>query len=219
MLLANVVIKNFIRILFTIFLFLFVVIFSIKVALNFRPLYYFDIKYFNIQKYTFLNQKQIKSAYNYLINYINTPSMTHFKIPLLPSSKTAIIHFHEVKNLFNKLNVILFISTLISIISIYLGRKYKDFSFLRWCSNLLLYTVLFIAVSFYLNFDKSFRFFHSIFFHNNYWLLNPETDPVINLLPEEYFFHCAVLILIIIFIWIVIFKIIYFKNRIPKKSK
>ena len=40
--------------------------------------------------------------------------------------------------------------------------------------------------------------FHRIFFRNDYWLFDSRTDPVILILPDAYFLHCALLILLLI---------------------
>lgn len=208
--------KNIFLILFCISLFLFVVIFSVKIVLNFKALYYFDIKYLNIEKYTTLSKEEIKSLYDYLVYYVNSTNPIEFKPQLLPFSKEGITHFLEVKNLFIRLNTILFICTILIICSICYGCKYKDFSFLKWCSNLLLSICLLIIGAFTINFDKCFTFMHKLLFNNNYWLLDPKTDPVINILPEEYFYHCALSMLFIIILCSILLRIIYYKIKSDK---
>lgn len=210
-------IQYFFKLLLTISLFIFVFIFSVKFTSNFKPLYYFDIKHLNIEKYTDLNQGQIKSTYDYLVYYINTTKPVDFKIPLLISSKEGAIHFQEVKNLFSRLNYIFFISTLFIAFGIYFMEKYRDLSPLKWCSNLLFFSCLLILTTFFINFDKSFDRFHEIIFNNNYWLFSPQTDPVINILPEEYFFHCSILILFLVLCWSIILRVIYKKSNSSKK--
>ena len=45
------------------------------------------------------------------------------------------------------------------------------------------------------DFDRAFTIFHSVFFPGKKnWLFGPATDPVILLLPEEFFRHCAIAI-------------------------
>ena len=46
-----------------------------------------------------------------------------------------------------------------------------------------------------LNWDQVFVTFHKLFFSNDYWIFDPRTDPVITILPDEFFLHCAVMIL------------------------
>ena len=46
-----------------------------------------------------------------------------------------------------------------------------------------------------LNWEKVFITFHELVFQNDYWLFDPVTDPVILVLPDEYFMHCAIMII------------------------
>jgi len=49
-----------------------------------------------------------------------------------------------------------------------------------------------------LNFDAAFVIFHQLFFKNDFWLFDPATDPIILLLPDTFFLHCAVIIVLIV---------------------
>ena len=40
------------------------------------------------------------------------------------------------------------------------------------------------------NFDTFFITFHKIIFNNNNWLFDPTTDPIINILTEDFFAAC-----------------------------
>ena len=47
-----------------------------------------------------------------------------------------------------------------------------------------------------LDFDRAFVVFHALFFPGkDNWLFNPATDQIINILPQEFFRNCALLIL------------------------
>ena len=55
--------------------------------------------------------------------------------------------------------------------------------------------ILIVAVLAATDFDRAFAIFHSVFFPGKEnWLFDPATDPVILLLPEEFFRHCAIAI-------------------------
>lgn len=45
-----------------------------------------------------------------------------------------------------------------------------------------------------LDFTRYFNLFHGIFFDNDLWILNPDTDLLINIVPEAFFVHTAGLI-------------------------
>jgi integral membrane protein (TIGR01906 family) len=51
--------------------------------------------------------------------------------------------------------------------------------------------LLFVAVWAAADFDNVFLRFHGILFHNDLWLLNPETDLMIRMLPEQFFMKVA----------------------------
>ena len=50
------------------------------------------------------------------------------------------------------------------------------------------------------NWEKVFIGFHELIFQNDYWLFDPVADPIILVLPDEYFMHCAMMIIAIVFI-------------------
>jgi len=56
--------------------------------------------------------------------------------------------------------------------------------------NIFLYSfipiLIFLILYLFVPFDKLFINFHLILFRNDLWLLNPETDRLIVLLPEDF---------------------------------
>lgn len=188
---------------------LIIIILSVKITLNFKPLYYYDIKELNIITNTSLNENEIKSAYDYLIKYVNSNQKEDFKIPNLPSSKEGSIHFKEVKNIFIKLNYILYVSLFVFILGLLYSYKKRNYDFLRLGSILTIIFPIALAIPFGINFNKSFNTFHQIFFSNDYWIFDPKLDPVINILPEEFFFHCAIVILLLIALGSILLRLVY----------
>jgi len=59
-------------------------------------------------------------------------------------------------------------------------------------SALSLSFVLLLFILIQLDFNKYFTHFHEIFFSNDLWLLNPETDVLIQMLPLEFFTNISV---------------------------
>jgi integral membrane protein (TIGR01906 family) len=64
-----------------------------------------------------------------------------------------------------------------------------------------------------INFSKAFYVFHKIFFRNDYWIFDPNKDPIINALPEELFMIEAALIIILLLIFTLVIKVLYLKNK------
>lgn len=190
-----------------------VIIISVKFTLNFKPVYYYDINHLNIIQFTDLNENEIKSTFDYLIYFVNSNRKLDFKIPLLPSSKEGAIHFQEVQNIFINLNYILYLSLILIAFGIYTAIKKRDFSLFKWASNLILIFSVCTLIPFSINFDASFNLFHRIFFSNNYWLFDPALDPIINILPEAFFFHEAMLIISLILLSALSLRLLYYKLK------
>ncbi|NFG14547.1 TIGR01906 family membrane protein, partial [Clostridium botulinum] len=102
----------------------------------------------------------------------------------------------------------------ISIPIIYYKLKItKNVSFLKYSSISTIIIPLLLIIPLILNFDKGFTFFHKIFFSNDYWLFDPNKDPIINLLPETFFFHSVLLILFFIMFFSLISYMLYKNMR------
>lgn len=189
---------NLVTILTSIFFTFVLIISAVKFTLNFRPLYYFDINYLNIPQDAQISKVEIIQNYDSLINYFKTFNQEELKLPTLPMSVRGKIHFEDVKMLFTTLDYFMYLSLIFSIMGIYYLLKHKDYLFFRYTSFFLIVIPALLCFPLLVNFDDIFNFFHRLVFRNNYWLFNPKTDPVINLLPERYFMHAAILILVII---------------------
>jgi len=194
----SLILNKIIKLVFIIAVILSIFIFAVKFTFNFKSLYYFEIKNSNIEEFSGLSEEKIKENYNYVIEYLNSGDEVEFNLPSLPFSNKGKIHFHEVKVIYKALDVILICSLAVIILCFFFNRK--SILLLRHASILLLVIPIIILIPFIINFDSSFTFFHKLFFNNDYWLFAPNEDPVINILPQDFFFHCALLILFIILV-------------------
>ena len=60
----------------------------------------------------------------------------------------------------------------------------------------------------FIDFDRLFVMFHQLVFSNDYWLFNPHLDPIINILPENFFMHCFMsIVFIVLFSAFICYKI------------
>ena len=57
---------------------------------------------------------------------------------------------------------------------------------------LLLTTMLVVIIA--INFERAFDIFHRIFFNNDYWILDPRVDLLINMVPLNFFIHISIFI-------------------------
>jgi integral membrane protein (TIGR01906 family) len=201
----NFLLKSFFILCFT---FSFIVL-IVNFTLLFKPLYYADINILNIEDSSNLSKAELKANYDYVITYLTQYEDEEFNLPTLPSSINGQTHFKEVKAIFDNLKIMLLFSILISIIGIIINKRKKKFKYLLTSSIILIIMPIILFIPFIINFDKSFTTFHHIFFNNDYWLFDVDLDPIITILPQDFFFHCAILILSLIIIISLILRYIY----------
>lgn len=206
----------FYKILLSLSISLFIISLSVKSTLAFRQLYYFDMARLGIERDVNLSKDTIKKNYDVLIDYLQDKNIKKLHFPDFKMSKEGEIHFVEVKNLFGYFDYILYVTGVLSLLGIFINLKNKDFSFLKRSAYTLIILPIILAIPFAINFDKSFTVFHKIFFRNDYWEFDPELDPIINVLPQDFFFHNAVLILSIIMLFSVV---LWLLHRKLKKAK
>ncbi|MFR9010496.1 MAG: TIGR01906 family membrane protein [Anaerovoracaceae bacterium] len=68
---------------------------------------------------------------------------------------------------------------------------------MRFTGIVLLSAVVLIGLAMTIDWQWSFEFMHKVFFDNDYWLFDPKYDPVITILPDRFFLHCGILIVLI----------------------
>ena len=198
--------KKFLNAILAICLALFVIGSSVIIAMNIKSIYYNDIDKLNIESMSNLSREDIIENYDYLIDYNLSWKADEFELPSLLSSHNGKIHFEEVRDIFQNVKILTIIGGIIQI------RK-KEFKFLRNSSILIIVMPVLLAIPIAINFNACFIMFHKIMFSNDYWIFNPEIDPVINMLPETFFMHMGVAILAIMLICSIVLQLIYRKLK------
>lgn len=192
--------KKVINVVFSIILSVLIISAIIKFTVGFKQLYYLDIDYLNIPAISGLSEEDIKKNYDYMIYYNLSKYENEFELPSIKSSENGKIHFEEVRDIFQILDKIFNISLILSIIGLIINLLNKNIEFLKTTSKTLILIPLILTLPIVINFEGSFILFHKIMFNNDYWIFDPNLDPVINILPEEFFFHSGLMILILIMI-------------------
>ena len=201
--------KKFLNVLFSVCISIVIIVGVINFTVGFKQLYYFDIDYLNISELSGLSKDDIKLNYDYLIDYNLNKNVSEFKLPTLKSSPQGKIHFEEVRNIFQNINKLAKVLLVVSLVGIILSVKNKNIKILKTTSITLIIMPLLLTVPILLNFEKSFIIFHKLLFRNDYWIFNPDLDPVINILPEEFFFHSGMMILILILLVSILLFVMY----------
>ncbi|WBW95023.1 TIGR01906 family membrane protein [Oceanirhabdus sp. W0125-5] len=175
---------------------LFVITLSVNLSTLNKGIYAFSIKNLKIEDTSGMKKSEMVQNYNSLVDNLYSNSYD-FNLPTLPSSTNGEIHFIEVKKIYDVIQIIFYISGSLSLLGLILIKR-GYFRFLKWSVIASTATPILLGVLASINLDKSFTIFHKIFFNNDYWHLDPTTDPVIDILPQEFFYFSGASILLLI---------------------
>ena len=180
---------------------------SIAVPLLVRPFYHLHIGPLELEKASGLTAAQIRQAYGQVMDYCFGLRDT-FAAGVLRFSEEGASHFADVRVLFSlDLAVLIFSAAVLLLLWFYCRHKavvlhrFGGHGPAFWgCVGLGAAFVVIGGLA-ATDFDRAFTIFHSIFFPGkDNWLFDPRYDPVINILPQEFFRNCAVLILAVLLI-------------------
>ncbi len=167
---------------------------SVVGTLAFRPLYYHDMEALEIAEYSGYPEEEIRENYDALIEYNMAWKDGDLKFPTLPMSQNGKIHFEEVKEIFDIFKYLAVFGSVFGAAGIVFMAKKKEYRYLKMTAIISIGLPVMLGIFVALFWDKVFVIFHELFFNNDYWIFDYRTDPIILLLPDEFFMHCAFLI-------------------------
>lgn len=116
-------------------------------------------------------------------------------------NQRELLHMQDVKELFvqgyrvRNFSFALLLLLLYAAIRLSKGSKHLAGKLLLWSSGVLLVLTVAFGLLLQTDFYRHFTVFHEVFFTNDLWLLNPETDLLINMFPLEFFNDMAIRIM------------------------
>lgn len=166
-----------------------------------RPFYYAHIDALDLTQRVDLPEHEIRRAYDEMMDYCTGGDT--FSTGILPHSSDGASHYADVRALF-LLDLRLLTGSLgVAVVLFVLTRLLR-----RRCAPILgrgpgFWAGVGLGGSFALvgglaalDFNRAFVIFHQLFFPGKgNWLFDPNTDPIIFILPQEFFRNCALLIL------------------------
>ena len=166
-----------------------------------RPFYYAHIGPMELEARTGLTRDEIKTAFNEMLDYCL--GADQFSTGVLRWSESGKAHFTDVRGLFLlDLRGLAVSAGLLAAVLLFarktglaparpLGRGPAF-----WAGAGLGGVFLLTGALAALDFDRAFVVFHALFFPGkDNWLFDPVEDQIINILPQEFFRNCAILIL------------------------
>ena len=180
-------------------------------------LYPMEISYFNLPDKVYLKSETIQYNFNILMNYLTNPFSQKLAMPDFRSSAAGLHHFQAVKYLFHLAQAV-FLLTLPALILFIQKVVRKGFLALYQRSLFILSVLPFVMICLagLIGFNSFFTLFHQVLFAgDNTWMFDPAKDPVIWILPEEFFMHAFILFALL---YEGIFLTLYFLSRKGKEQ-
>jgi len=138
-------------------------------------------------------------------------------------NQREVSHMVDVYGLFDLSNKVMnysFTFILLSLaLAVYLKVKNKLFHLISKYIFIILLLILGLIILISTDFNKYFTIFHEIFFDNDLWILNPETDLMIQMMPLNFFIEMSVRIVVYFIIMLaLIFILISINQYLAKKN-
>ena len=199
---------------------LFIISFAVCFVTFFKPLYYLDIELLNISEWSGIPKDIIIKNYDILINYQSLFYQGELYMPDFVMSETGRIHFEEVKRIFEAVQILMISTGLVSAVLVYFRHKEKEYRYLRLTSIFSIGIPLVLGILACADFDTAFVIFHKIFFRNDYWIFDSYTDPIINVLPQDFFMHCFIAIISVVILLSLVCFVLYrrYEKRVLKEN-
>ncbi|MEG3309900.1 TIGR01906 family membrane protein [Streptococcus sp. SS-4456] len=161
--------------------------------------YPLEIYFLGLEKIVYMKSSDISYNFNILMNYLTNPFAKVLDMPNFSSSADGLKHFADVKHLFHLAQGIFLISLPAvfyfwkEVVRKGYGKLYR--TVFMWMA---LAPVMIAVMGMLIGFDSFFVLFHHLLFPgDSTWLFDPLTDPVIYILPQEFFLHCFILFFIL----------------------
>ncbi|MEM5767034.1 MAG: TIGR01906 family membrane protein [Bacillota bacterium] len=151
-----------------------------------------DVDYLDITGTSGLTRTEIFENYDAVMAYLSPLSSADLALPTLGWTEVSTGHFADVKYVFNALYLLGAVSALILLLLTKCRAATREV--LRLSGGLTLLVPAIIGGAVAVQFDRAFELFHAIFFAGDTWLLDPQKDEIIKILPSTFFLHCALFI-------------------------
>lgn len=177
------------------------------------PLFFGEIFWYQLTDLVQMTAGKIWHNFLILMNYLINPLETKLSMPDFPSSASGLYHFAEVKNLFM---LVFFLTIILIPFIIRFMKENLSLVFHNALRVVMLFPLAIGVIAWLIGFDQFFVTFHEVLFRDNSWLFDPATDPIISVLPEQFFMHSF---LIFLLIYELIFFVIYRRGTLFLKKK
>lgn len=213
-------INKYIKLLFCFFLVLATFITIVDINCFNKAFYKKEYIKFNTVKDVGVSESDLFLMTDDLLDYLkgNKPDLsleiTHNGNVQQAFNEREIIHMSDVKDLYDKVIIIRNVCFVVAVCLLLYCIIRKDFNnyLSSYKKTLYFFGGLFSIIGMFclIDFNSFWINFHKVFFtKNDYWLLDPNTSLLINMVPEQFFFDLCIRIVIEILILLVIYFFVF----------
>lgn len=161
-------------------------------------LYRCDLRALELAQKTGLDEQVILRNYHAVMRWLWPFSPQQpFSLPDLAFSEQGAIHFADCRRLFGLVYVVgALCAAAIALLLRADRRRPLDRRAFFTASLTLLLCLALVGAAMAADASAAFVLFHKLLFRNDFWQFDPAKDPIIRLLPEQFFYHCAAVFLL-----------------------
>ncbi|WP_288588521.1 TIGR01906 family membrane protein [uncultured Streptococcus sp.] len=158
-------------------------------------IYPLEVDWLKLTLQVTITKADLLKNFNVSMTYLTNPLSHTLAMPDFPSSASGLKHFGDVKHLFHLAQAVFILLAYPSWHFLKNSRAEKSlFLHQRAFTLAAILPIVIAVVGLLIGFDQFFTLFHEMLFPgDSSWLFNPATDPIIWVLPEEYFMHCFII--------------------------
>lgn len=158
-------------------------------------IYPLEVDWLKLTLQVTITKADLLKNFNVLMTYLTNPLSHTLAMPDFPSSASGLKHFGDVKHLFHLAQAVFILLAYPSWHFLKNSKAEKSlFLHQRAFTLAAILPIVIAVVGLLIGFDQFFTLFHEMLFPgDSSWLFNPSTDPIIWVLPEEYFMHCFII--------------------------
>lgn len=159
-------------------------------------IYDIDLEALDIPETSGYSKDVCLENYDYVMKYLAPFNDEEFNLPSMAYSEVGTVHFADCRVLFNAVYLIGGICFVILLLTIIYIKKDKLIYKLSGIMTLGL--PLSVGLAMAVNFNWAFTIFHKILFNDQNWIFDYRYDPIISILPAEFFMHCGLFIAFVV---------------------
>ncbi|USS85212.1 TIGR01906 family membrane protein [Fructilactobacillus myrtifloralis] len=160
---------------------------AVLVGINSGWLYRICVVALHLPQHYHVALPLLQHNFHQMIQYLQFPWQSTLQLAGYRLSPTARTHFQDVKRLVLIVEMVFLATSGWVLWATLYQRLFRQIWRLESLITKTLIIIGILVVLLIIDFQDWFIYFHRLVFRNQDWIFNPRVDPIINVLPEQYF--------------------------------